>query len=391
MLFVIIAVAVNQLQSTAGFCAQKFVDRKMNIPIRWTLCVCASMTLVFCWRIREAGSFESDRSSKESFHCGKGSSRQTTKHKEGPSDYCLANDAPAHMYTRMNVGDVDRVKNMAKIEAGTFGIGTNDEIFIADGEGPRRQVYLDSFYMDKVEVSNKEFAAFVDVTGYKTEAETFGDSFVFGGLLEEKVRASIPVAVAQAPWWLQVRNASWLHPEGPGSQITRRMDHPVVHVSWHDAVAYCEWLGKRLPTEAEWEVACRGRLSDRLYPWGNKLIPNGQYRANTWQGDFPSNNTIEDGYKGTSPVTKFPRNKYGLHNMIGNVWEWTFDWWTVEITKRGGHRNPAGPPRGMDKVKKGGSYLCHDSYCFRYRCAARSQNTPDTSAGNLGFRCAISA
>ncbi|KOX76185.1 Sulfatase-modifying factor 1 [Melipona quadrifasciata] len=338
-------------------------------------------------------SFKTDDSSKESPHCGGCShSRQTTTENlyENEANYCLAND-PLHTYEYTATNRIDRLKNMVEIKAGTFTIGTNDPVFVADGEGPKQQIYLDSFYIDEMEVSNRDFGRFVHATNHRTEAEKFGDSFVFGGLLEEKVRTNITHAVAQAPWWLQVKNANWQNPEGPNSDIKNRMDHPVVHVSWNDATAYCKWLGKRLPTEAEWEVACRGGLSDKLYSWGNKFTPNGQHRANTWQGDFPNNNTKEDGYESTSPVTEFPPNNYGLRNMIGNVWEWTSDWWTIETKARGGPNNPSGPPHSTDKVKKGGSYLCHKSYCFRYRCAARSQNTPDTTAGNLGFRCALKA
>nr|XP_003707974.1 PREDICTED: sulfatase-modifying factor 1 [Megachile rotundata] len=335
---------------------------------------------------------ETDATNEKSVHCGCNDDRTSTTERKRDNEethgYCTASDTSNDCTTTINREDF--IKNMAKIEEGSFTVGTDDPIFVADGEGPKRRVSLDSFYMDELEVSNRDFAMFVDATAYRTEAEKFGDSFVFEGLLEQEIRANISSVVARAPWWVQIKNANWQHPEGPGSNITHRMDHPVVHVSWNDALAYCKWLGKRLPTEAEWEVACRGGLSDRLYPWGNKLTPNGQYRANTWQGEFPSINLKEDGYEGTSPVSKFPPNKYGLRNMVGNVWEWTSDWWTVEVAKRGGSSNPNGPSDGTDKVKKGGSYMCHESYCFRYRCAARSQNTPDTSAGNLGFRCALS-
>uniref|UniRef100_A0A3Q3K2Q2 Sulfatase-modifying factor enzyme-like domain-containing protein n=1 Tax=Monopterus albus TaxID=43700 RepID=A0A3Q3K2Q2_MONAL len=255
------------------------------------------------------------------------------------------------------------------------------------GEGPQRPVHVDSFYMDIQEVTNRQFQNFVNATGYVTEAEKFGDSFVFEGILSETVKNQITQAVAAAPWWLPVKGASWRHPEGPDSNITDRLNHPVIHVSWMDAVAYCSWASKRLPTEAEWEYACRGGLRDRLYPWGNKLNPKGQHYANLWQGDFPSHNSGEDGYIKTSPVMSFPSNGFGLYDMVGNAWEWTSDWWAVHHTTDQQH-NPKGPPSGTDKVKKGGSYMCHKSYCYRYRCAARSQNTPDSSASNLGFRCA---
>ncbi|XP_014204844.1 sulfatase-modifying factor 1-like [Copidosoma floridanum] len=279
-------------------------------------------------------------------------------------------------------------EDMVKIEAGSYFIGTNNPVFISDGEGPRREVELDSFYIDKYEVSNADFEKFVTDNGnYETEAEKFGDSFVFEGLLSDAVKNEIKQAVKQAPWWLPVKNATWRTPEGIDSNVSDRMNHAAVHVSWNDAMAYCKSLGKRLPTEAEWEVTCRGGLNDRLFPWGNKLMPNDQHRVNIWQGQFPEKNTAEDGFKGTNPVDHFPPNGAGVYNIIGNVWEWTADWWTVRHSDEK-QVNPTGPPSGSDKVKKGGSYLCHKDYCYRYRCAARSQNTPNTSAGNLGFRCA---
>ncbi|XP_035226744.1 formylglycine-generating enzyme-like [Stegodyphus dumicola] len=167
------------------------------------------------------------------------------------------------------------------------------------------------------------------------------------------------------------------------------MDHPVIHVSWNDANSYCKWKEMRLPTEAEWEYACRSGLHNRLFPWGNKQMPRDQHYMNIWQGTFPINNTKEDGYVGTAPVTSFPSTGFGLKNIVGNVWEWTNDWWTIHHSPEDQY-NPTGPESGNDKVKKGGSFMCHKSYCYRYRCAARSQNTPDTSAGNVGFRCASS-
>lgn len=284
----------------------------------------------------------------------------------------------------------DAVGNeMVFIPAGEFTMGTDEDIMPQDGEGPARRVSISAFYIDKFEVTNAEFGEFVKATEYETEAEKFGDSFVFDQLLSNETKEEITQAVRDAPWWLPVKGASWYHPEGLDSDVQNRWDHPVIHVSWNDAVAYCEWARKRLPTEAEWEFAARGGLEGRLFPWGNNEMPKGQHWMNIWQGEFPLENTREDGYLGTAPVNTYPGNKYGLHNIAGNVWEWTADWWGIRHSAKP-VIDPTGPSSGTDKVKKGGSYLCHIRFCYRYRCAARSQNTPDSSASNLGFRCASS-
>ncbi|KAM4820884.1 formylglycine-generating enzyme isoform 2-T2 [Thomomys bottae] len=247
---------------------------------------------------------------------------------------------------------------MVAIPAGVFMMGTDDPQIKQDGEAPARRVTIDAFYMDAYEVSNADFEKFVNATSYLTEAEKFGDSFVFEGMLSEQVKTDIQQAVAAAPWWLPVKGADWRHPEGPDSTVLHRPNHPVLHVSWNDAVAYCTWAGKRLPTEAEWEYSCRGGLQNRLFPWGNKLQPKGQHYANIWQGEFPVTNTGEDGFQGTAPVDAFPPNAYGLYNIVGNAWEWTADWWTVHHSAED-TLNPKGPPSGKDRVKKGGSYMCH--------------------------------
>uniref|UniRef100_A0A182TB91 Sulfatase-modifying factor enzyme-like domain-containing protein n=1 Tax=Anopheles maculatus TaxID=74869 RepID=A0A182TB91_9DIPT len=279
---------------------------------------------------------------------------------------------------------------MSRIPAGEYVIGTNEPIFVNDRESPARTVTIRDFYLDQYEVSNAQFKEFVDQTGYTTEAEKFGDSFVFQQLLTEKVRKEYEdYRVAAAPWWYKIRGASWKHPDGDQSRdISDRLDHPVVHVSWNDAVAYCSWKGKRLPTEAEWEAACRGGRKQKLFPWGNKLMPKDQHMMNIWQGKFPDNNLVDDGCDTTCPVSSFRQNPFNLYNIVGNVWEWTADLWDPKeaINQR---TNPGSDP--PNRVKKGGSYLCHESYCYRYRCAARSQNTEDSSAGNLGFRCAADA
>ncbi|MCI0439069.1 MAG: formylglycine-generating enzyme family protein, partial [Chloroflexi bacterium] len=257
-------------------------------------------------------------------------------------------------------------KGMALIPGGEFLMGADDaEGFPSDGEGPVRKVRVNAFYMDECAVTNAEFARFVKATRYKTDAERYGWSFVFRGFLPPQMARRIEVVVAEAPWWAPVRGASGRHPEGPGSDIERRMEHPVVHVSWNDAMAYCEWAGKRLPTEAEWEHAARGGLEQKRYPWGNELTPDGEHRCNIWQGEFPTRNTAEDGYAGTAPARSFPPNGYGLYNVSGNVWEWVADWFSATFHTNGPRNNPKGPPVGMARVIRGGSYMCHDSYCNR--------------------------
>lgn len=269
-------------------------------------------------------------------------------------------------------------------------MGTDDaEGFPEDGEGPVREVQLAPFAIDRHSVTNAQFAEFVEDTGYETEAERFGWSFVFSLFVPKKLlHRGIARKVAGLEWWYAVTNATWFRPEGPGSRIDDRMDHPVVHVSWADANAYCAWAGKRLPTEAEWEYAARGGLVQKRYVWGDELTPDGEHRCNIWQGTFPKINTRDDGYAGTAPATSFEPNGFGLFTMAGNVWEWCADWWSTSFHVNGPRENPIGPPEGTARVMRGGSYLCHHSYCNRYRVAARTSNTPDSSTGNLGFRAA---
>ena len=278
---------------------------------------------------------------------------------------------------------------MVELPGGRFLMGTGDrEGFPADGEGPVRSITLDPFLIDNCPVRNRDFAEFVAATQYRTEAERFGWSFVFAGDLPDG-GSSIAAedSVHGVDWWKRVYGAAWDHPEGPASGIASRAEHPVVQVSWNDAAAYARWAGKRLPTEAEWEYAARGGLEQNRYPWGDDLTPGGEHRCNIWQGTFPHTNTAEDGYASTSPVEAFPPNGYGLYSVSGNVWEWCADWFDVRHHQLATTINPLGPPTGAARVMKGGSYLCHRSYCNRYRVAARSSNTPDSATTNIGFRC----
>jgi sulfatase modifying factor 1 len=282
-------------------------------------------------------------------------------------------------------------EGMIRLEGGSFLMGSEEaEAWPEDGEGPVREVQLAPFYLDRTVVTNARFAEFVESTGYVTEAELFHWSYVFRALLpkskQRKLKNSHTVMGLQ--WWYAIEGSTWRKPEGPGTNIKKRMDHPVIHVSWSDAIAYCRWAGKRLPSEAEWEYAARGGLVQRHFPWGDELTPSGKHQCNIWQGRFPDVNTVEDGYLGTAPARSFRSNGFGFKSMSGNVWEWCMDWFSPTWHRTASKENPRGPDLGERKVMKGGSYLCHDSYCNRYRVAARTGNTPDSSTGNCGFRCA---
>ncbi|RLL68735.1 formylglycine-generating enzyme family protein [Streptomyces sp. Z26] len=280
-------------------------------------------------------------------------------------------DVPAPEPTRAGAGAA-RPGAWCELDGGPFLMGSDSGPYPADGEGPVREVRLDPFGIAATAVTNAEFAAFTEATGHRTDAERFGWSFVFAGFLPDDFPPTR--AAVGTPWWRQVFDADWRRPEGPHSSVAERADHPVVHVSYDDARAYCAWAGVRLPAEAEWEYAARGGLSGEPYPWGGERDPGGAYRMNIWRGSFPDRNTAADGYRGTCPVDAFAPNGYGLFNTTGNVWEWCAD--------------PFGPGT---RALRGGSHLCHESYCLRYRTSARMGNTPDSSSGNTGFRVARAA
>ncbi len=270
------------------------------------------------------------------------------------------------------------------LSGGWFDMGSDDAPHPQDGEAPVRSVWVDDFALATTAVSNREYARFVDATGYVTFAERLGSSFVFQSMLADP--KAWP-ASSLAPWWCDVSGACWRAPEGDGSSIADRLEHPVVHVSRDDALAYCQWNGCRLPSEAEWEYGARAGLKRQCYPWGDELLPDGVHHCNIWQGSFPAHNSCADGFAATAPVNAFEPNAFGLYNMTGNVWEWVADRFTRLHSPRP-VRNPRGPLNGERFVAKGGSWLCHESYCLRYRTSSRQSLPAQSSAANLGFRVA---
>jgi sulfatase modifying factor 1 len=299
----------------------------------------------------------------------------------------------------------DPPAGMVWIPGGEFAMGSDH---FADAR-PVHRVAVRGFWMDATEVTNADFARFVDATGYVTVAERVPRAEDYPGAPPENLVAgsvvfappSTPVALDDhLRWWRYVPGASWRHPGGPGTSIDDRMDHPVVHVAWEDVQAYAAWAGKRLPTEAEWEFAARGGLDRKPFVWGDDFRPGGRIMANTFQGHFPDRNTGEDGYLGTAPVRAFPPNGFGLYGMAGNVWEWVADWYRPDyfarlaVTGDVAH-DPTGPPDSFDpaqpgvakRVQKGGSFLCTDQYCARYMPGGRGKGEPDTGTNHTGFRC----
>jgi formylglycine-generating enzyme required for sulfatase activity len=273
----------------------------------------------------------------------------------------------------------------AIIPGGSFVMGDRPgDSRLADGERPLHDVEIAPFVIDIHTVTNEQFASFVGSTGYRTESETFGYSAVFQ-LAFSGDDQDVLGGPRQTQWWLGVAGADWRHPGGRHSTLDGLNEHPVVQVSWNDAQAYCAWAGRRLPTEAEWEYASRGGLDGARYPWGDDLMIDGEWNCNIWQGEFPATNTLADGYLTTAPAQHYLPNGYGLYQTVGNVWEWCQDWYQPDYYRES-PKFPAGPVSGQQRALRGGSFLCHDSYCNRYRNSARSQNTPDSAMSNAGFR-----
>jgi sulfatase modifying factor 1 len=330
--------------------------------------------------------------------------------------------APDGPPARKSEAQSEPPKGMAWIAGGEFVMGLADTSAAMCGTAaghpvldaqPTHRVQVDGFWMDKTEVTNGEFARFVQATGYVTVAERVPSAKDFPGVPANQLVAGSLVFAPPAhavslqeygKWWRYQPGADWRHPSGPGSDIVGRDSFPVVHVAYADAAAFAAWARKRLPTEAEWEFAARGGLSGKLYPWGNDFQPEGKWMANTYQGKFPNDDTGMDGFIGISPVGSYPQNAYGLYDMAGNVWEWCSDWYSSDYYRQLASdgavvRNPKGPERSSDpaepgaekRVQRGGSFLCTDQYCTRYMVGARGKGEINTSSNHLGFRCARDA
>jgi formylglycine-generating enzyme len=319
---------------------------------------------------------------------GKSMGKETSDASKVPISCCLPVTVDSGRDHACHIGRSTTTKRPTRavnLPGGRVRVGTDIPLLTADGEGPSRLVRLRPFTIDPFAVTNEYFGLFVEATGYRTEAERIGWSAVFFDFVLETARG-VPSA-AGASWWRKTLGADWRHPEGPASSIAGRFDHPVVHVSYNDAQAFADWAGGRLPTEAEWEYAAQGGIQEAKFPWGNREPDETEFLpCNIWQGTFPAQNTLADGYAGTAPVTAFAPNCFGLYNMIGNTWEWCKDSFRIASLARAAKERNAIARETGQRVAKGGSYLCHRSYCYRYRIAARIGAPPDTATGHLGFR-----
>jgi formylglycine-generating enzyme required for sulfatase activity len=336
--------------------------------------------------------------------CGK---KQTAAERTADSlAHCIADGIPSRAAAIKNAagitsGDGDTT-NMRWVPGGKFLMGAD----AFPDSRPLHEVTVDGFYMDEHEVTNAEFAAFVNATGYKTVAERPLNPADYPGVPADKLVPGSAVFTPSATpvpmdnplqWWTYVPGANWSHPEGAKSLITGREDYPAIHISYEDAAAYARWAGKRLPTEAEWEFAAQSGRGNHTYYWGDQLKPDNKWVANIYQGSFPDKNTSEDGYTGAAPVKSFPANAYGLYDMDGNVWEWCADFYRPDYYQKSPSLNPGGPvdsydpdePGVVKRVQRGGSFLCSDDYCIRYKAGSRGKGEVTSGSNNLGFRCVM--
>jgi formylglycine-generating enzyme required for sulfatase activity len=374
-------------------------EKKRNHPFSWliALALAAGFALPGCHSTKDKDALAAAKDSALSCHSNI------------PSRFSVQQAGDSNTVNTTATGSDH--KGMVLIQGGETMMGANDQEGRKD-EYPAHKVVVKSFWMDVSEVTNKQFSDFVKATGYITTAEKAVDW--------EEMKKQLPPGTPKPPddqlapaslvfvknssatnladysqWWSWVKGANWKHPLGPNSTIEGKDNYPVVHISWFDAVAYCKWAGKRLPTEAEWEYAARGGLKGQKYPWGNEDIESGKPKANTWQGSFPATNTDWDHFDRVAPVESFQPNGYGLYDMAGNVWEWCSDWYRPDYYGKSPVASPAGPADSYDpdeptipkKVVRGGSFLCNASYCKGYRVTSRMKSSPDTGLEHTGFRC----